>query len=74
MTYVVRSNYETLNIFAKRLKEIGRRDLHDLLAGKQIMKGVSDVADVVGFGRHPVEGESMQAYVRELLDYIEKNG
>jgi hypothetical protein len=74
MAYVVRSNYETLNIFAKRLKDIGRRDLHDLLAGKQIMKGVSAVADAVGFGKHPVEGQSMQEYVKELLDYIERGG
>jgi hypothetical protein len=73
MTTVVRSNYETLNIFARQLKEIGRMDLYNLLAGKQIMKGVSDVADTVGF-EHPVEGKSMQEYVRRLLEHIEKSG
>lgn len=73
MVYVTRSRYPILNEFAARLKEIGRRDLHDLLLGKQIMKGVSDVADAVGFKKYPTEGEPMVDYINELWEHIEKS-
>jgi len=70
MATVLKTRFPVLNEFATRLKQIGRQDLHDLLGGKQVMKGVADVADAVGFDKHPKEGDPIVDYINELWEYI----
>jgi hypothetical protein len=73
MPQVLRTRFTILNEFAARLKQIGRRDLHDMLGGEQVMEGVKKVADAVGFRKYPVEGEPMVDYINELWEFINKS-
>jgi len=66
----LRTKYKILNDFSRKLREIGRDDLYDLLSGEQVMEGVKKVADKVGFKKHPVDGESMKKYINELTEWI----
>jgi len=70
MATVLKTRFPVLNEFASRLKEIGRQDLYDLLSGKQVMAGVADVAEAVGFDKYPKEGEPIVDYINELWGYI----
>jgi hypothetical protein len=70
MVYVIRTGRPVLDEFAAEIKNLGHMDLYEMLKGRPIIEGIMEIADTVGFGRHPDDKERVDGYLNELWPYI----